>query len=184
MIYAWDFDNGNTSDEQNPPAQTYNDERSHTVTLTVRNAEGCEVTTTQIINIGSPTVDFNIADTICGGAAINIENLSSDGNYLWNFGTNATPQTSTQRNPAVTFNTTGNHDITLTVTDSSPAACSNTLTRTIFSDIIQADFTVDPFFSCDLPQEFTFNLNDPAVDSVVWEFPMNMTSTDLSLIHI
>ena len=106
--------------------------------------------------------------------------MSSDGNYLWNFGPNATPQTSTQRNPAVTFNTTGNHDITLTVTDSSPAACSNTLTRTIFSDIIQADFTVDPFFSCDLPQEFTFNLNDPAVDSVVWEFPMNMTSTDLT----
>lgn len=48
--FEWDFDNGETSDEENPEAITYLDWGNFTVTLTVTDQYGCTAEISQLIN--------------------------------------------------------------------------------------------------------------------------------------
>ena len=177
LMYAWDLGNGNTSTDRNPPAQTYTADGAYPVVLTVTDPDGCAVMFTQIVNIGNPLVDFNIEDTICSGVQIPMENTSSVGTYLWDFGAGANPMSSTERNPTVIFFEKQNYDITLTVRD--PDGCESTITKTVHVDMVFGDFVTDPAFSCNLPQDFTFTVTDPSAVSVIWTYPDMSQSTDL-----
>lgn len=103
LSYSWDLGNGDMSTDKNPPAQTYTADGAYPVVLTVTDPDGCAVMFTQIVNIGSPLVDFNIEDTLCSGIQITMDNISSTGSYLWDFGAGANPMSSTERNPTVIF---------------------------------------------------------------------------------
>jgi len=177
LVYSWDFGNGNFSTDRNPPAQNYTQEGAFPITLTVTDTEGCSSTVTDIVNIGSPLVGFNILDTLCSGEPIILDNTSSNGSYLWNFGAGADPMTSTARNPTVTFFNQQNYNISLTVTD--PGGCSNDTTITVYVDMIFADFVSDPVFSCDLPQDFTYTPTATNIDSAIWTFNDMSQSMDM-----
>ena len=165
LVYAWDLGNGNTSSDRTPPAQTYTQDGAYPVSLTVTDADGCSSTSSTIVNIGSPLVSFNINDTICSGETTMV-NTSSNGTYFWNFGLQAIPSTSTERNPVVRFNNKQDYNITLTVTD--PDGCSSDTTIMVHVDMVFADFTSDPTFACQLPATFTYTPSDPTIDSLIW----------------
>ncbi len=177
LTYSWDLGNGATSTLENPPAQTYTQEGSYNVILSATDPDGCVSTFTQIVNIGSPLVGFNILDTLCSGEAILMDNTSSNGSYLWNFGAGANPMTSTDRNPVVEFFNQQNYNISLTVTD--PDGCSNDTTITVFVDMVFANFVSDPVYSCNLPQEFTYTPNATNIDSTIWTFNDMSQSNDM-----
>lgn len=177
LTYAWDFGNGNTSSDRTPPVQTYTQEGAYPVTLTVTDTEGCSVVASDIVNIGSPLVGFNIADTICSGIAVLMDNTSSNGDYLWNFGAGANPMTSTDRNPVVEFFNEQNYNISLTVTD--PDGCSNDTTITVYVDMVFANFVSDPVYSCNVPQEFTYTPTDTNIDSTIWTYNDASQSMDM-----
>lgn len=177
LMYAWDLGNGNTSTARNPPAQTYTADGAYPVVLTVTDPDGCAVMFTQIVNIGNPLVDFNVEDTICSGIQITMDNTSSVGTYLWDFGAGADPMSSTERNPDVLFNNKQDYTISLTVTD--PDGCESTTTKTVHVDMVFGDFVTDPAFSCNLPQDFTFTVTDPSALNVIWTYPDMSQSTDL-----
>jgi PKD repeat protein len=58
------------------------------------------------------------ATVICVGQTVTFTNTSNNAtSYTWNFGAGATPATSTDANPTVTFNTLGTYTATLTATN-------------------------------------------------------------------
>lgn len=76
-----------------------------------------------------PTANFIAPPKVCVNAQTQISNTSVGGiTFSWNFGTGASPATSTAVNPSVTWSSAGVKTITLTATNSSG---SNTISKTV-----------------------------------------------------
>ncbi len=122
------------------PTLTFNAPGTYTVRLTVANS--CTTSTLErIVQIRSrATGTISSAPEVCQGSPITFtstiqENNSTVTAYNWNFGADATPQTSTSFNPgAVTYSTSGPKTITLNLTNA--CGVSSSITRAI---------TVNPF---------------------------------------
>ncbi len=132
--YAWDFGNNAVpalSTAQNPTGIIYTTPGTKTVTLTVTNQYGCSNTTTQNITINAkPVANFSTTAPQCTGLPVNFTNTGTPGiNYSWNFGSGASPATSTVENPTnVVYSTAGTKNITLIVNNGS---CSDTMYQTL-----------------------------------------------------
>ncbi len=144
--YSWDFGNGNTSNLQNPPTQTYG-EGNFDVTLSATSPSGCVYTTEIQVSGGSPEATINMPDTLCINTPFSIENNNSPLFYIWNFGPNATPQFVSGASPTVTFDQEGWETVILTVT-SLDQFCSAEFTKDIYIEEAIADFTTEPSFAC------------------------------------
>ena len=76
-----------------------------------------------------PTANFIAPPKVCINAQTQISNTSVGGtSFSWNFGSGASPATSTAINPTVRWNSVGTKTITLTATNSSG---TNTITKTL-----------------------------------------------------
>lgn len=121
LTYFWDFDDGNTSIDQNP-RHTFTAEGEYkifTTTLTVSNTKG-ENTTSRNVNVGGPA-DTTVAFTAIprsGTVPLMVSFLDQStanpdvSTYLWDFGDG----TSSERNPAHQYSTSGTYDVSLMVT--------------------------------------------------------------------
>ncbi|TNE57549.1 MAG: PKD domain-containing protein [Bacteroidetes bacterium] len=174
LTYTWDLGNGNTSNLVDPPAQTYTQIGVFTVVLTATDAVGCSASTTQNVNIGKPLADFSIADTICLGSPVTFQNASDPGIFNWSFGPNASPQTSAIPNPEVTFNAPGLQTVTLTVTTG--VNCSSTVSKQVYVEEANANFTVTPVYSCDDPTVFNLNATSGTTSEWEWTFSDGTTA--------
>ena len=180
LTFGWDLGNGNTFIGQNPPEQTYTDDGDYPVTLTARNEDGCVVTQTKRVGIGSPIADFVIPDTVCVGAPITISNQSSAGSYVW---TIAGLPTLTDANPEVTFPSEGNYEIVLNVS-AQGGQCTAEARKTVFADFVNATFVADPIYACSEPMSVAFTPNNPETGAMYsWDFGDDSTSTDVNPIH-
>ncbi len=95
--WQWNFGNGQSSNQQNPPTQTYS-EGVYDVSLTISTANGCSITldSLELIQVGiPPNVLFTVGpDTICARQTLDFVNLSSvsvpstsdDFEYEWYIG--------------------------------------------------------------------------------------------------
>lgn len=118
LSWNWDFDNGNTSMAQNPPTQSYNTPGQYDVTLTVINANMCQHTATQPINVfESPIVDFT-GSNVCEGepAQFTDNSILSPGDVVqewnWDFGDGSIDSI---QNPIHTYASSGTFWVTLEV---------------------------------------------------------------------
>ena len=132
--YAWDFGLGATpsgSAAENPGGIVYSSSGSKTVSLTV-SGSGCNQTSTQTIVISStPVASFISNAPQCTGLPVNFSNTgtSSGVTWSWNFGSGATPDTSTLQNPTgIIYSTSGLTGTTLTITDTS-SGCTATASQ-------------------------------------------------------
>lgn len=103
-------------------------QRSSLVTTSNATATGINNTPP---NVCAPKADFNPSDKIlvCAGGTVNFDDISWNGHptsWNWSF-PGGTPSTSTDSMPAITYNTPGVYDVTLTAANGSG---SNTMTRT------------------------------------------------------
>jgi len=124
--WSWDFGDGETSTEQNPPIYNYDTVGTYTVTLIVTDNDGnasepyrmdIEVTYTYV----PPTADFayepmvnisvNETITFTDNSTIGDANITSS---YWDFGDDTN---STEQNPEHMFEAAGTYTVTLTVTD-------------------------------------------------------------------
>ncbi len=127
-ITAWDWDFGdpgsgpaNTSTLTNP-AHTFANPGSYTVTLTVTEASGCQVSVSKTVTVlDPPTVNFTLPTLSCEGTALLFtENASADAtSFAWNFGDpgSGAANASTQANAAHVFGAAGNYTVTLTASN-------------------------------------------------------------------
>ena len=120
--YAWDFGDGNGSNEINPE-HSYAESGTYTVILTASNACGDFTFSQEITVLIAPTAAFEY-DPAQGCAALTVQfNSTSLGlveEYLWTF-EGGTPATSTEANPVVVFNTPGLFDVSLEVSNAAGA---------------------------------------------------------------
>ena len=171
--YEWDFGNGETSTEEDPQV-TYNNAGDFTVELRVRNASGCENTTTQSIQIFEQVVD-SIHSTDA------IENLPFDLGIDWNNDFDSTQNLSfswdingdIQTTDTATYTLTqGNYTVNLEVTTD-----NNCLFNAQRSIEIKASESPIPDFN--LPSEICleeqFELENTSVNiaNVEWDFCIN-----------
>ncbi|MDD2636547.1 MAG: PKD domain-containing protein [Bacteroidales bacterium] len=134
--YSWDFGTGavpQISTAENPIGIQYISSGVKTVSLSVNNSY-CSNNTTQTIEVfQSPEADFTSNAPVCAGLDVNFLNTgtTSDCTFAWDFGTDASPATSTDESPTgISYATSGNKMITLQVTDNI-TSCTNQISKTI-----------------------------------------------------
>jgi PKD repeat protein len=117
--YSWVFGDGNTSNNPNL-THTYLNDGVYNVTLTTTNNCGTSTKVKTVTITTPPTANFTL-NTVSGCApfvtSITNTSSSSAATYLWTF-TGATPSTSTDKEPIVTYNNGGVFSIKLKVTNS------------------------------------------------------------------
>ena len=134
--YTWDFGAAagpQTSTAENPIGITYNTSGTKDISLTINDAY-CSNSLTQSIDVyETPEADFTSTAPECTGLSVDFTNTgSSTGmNFSWDFGTDATPATSTSENPAgIVYSSAGTKTITLLVTNTS-TGCTDEIQKTI-----------------------------------------------------
>lgn len=184
--WAWDFGDGNTSNQQNP-THIYQTPGIYTVTLTVTDANGCTATQTRpaYVQVIGPDVNFG-ADTLagCNPFTVNFTDSTVFGapitSWTWDFGDG---NTSNLQNPTHTYTTTGNFNVSLTVTDID--GCSRTLTFNNYILVTEpvAGFTVQDTIAC---QGFGIQFTDTSSGvglSYLWDFGDGNSSTQANPSH-
>jgi len=192
ITYEWDFKDGNTANTANP-SHTYDEIGSFEAVLLVTDAEGLSTTDTVTINVNEeanegPVAIIN-ADKISGEFPLEVKfngNSSTDDNgivsYAWNFKDGGS---SANANPTYTFNTAGNFDVELTVTDENELTDIASLTITVTqpqspNEAPVAVASANPT-SGDAPLHVNFqgtaSTDEKAITSYLWDFGNNDTSS-------
>lgn len=127
--WSWDFGDGNTSTAQHPTHTYSTPPNVYTVTLTVSNADGCEVTVSKTVNLtGAPTPAISATpNPVCVGEPVSFSGTGSGIiSWLWDFDDGAT---NGGQHPSHTYLAAGTYEVTLTA--SSADGCEGTATQTI-----------------------------------------------------
>lgn len=176
--WFWDFGDGSTSVLQNPN-HAYNTAGTYTVSLKTTNNNGCSnsLIINDFISVFAPLLPVFTSNT--GSGCLPVEasftNHSPNTiNWLWNFGDGTT---STDENPSHTYPSSGNYNISLTITNEN--YCTYTKTAANFISIAGnavSSFSLNNTNTCaPINIQFT-NLSTNAV-SQLWEFGDGATST-------
>jgi len=81
--WAWDFDNGQTSTLQTPPAQIYNKAGHYVIQLTATNSSNCSTTdSADLFIFPIPNVSAGLDTTICLGQSVML-NATGAAGYQW-----------------------------------------------------------------------------------------------------
>ncbi len=112
FTYTWDFGSGampSTSTSPNPPAVYYSSPGTKTITLTVTNGSITIVYTQTIVIDNPPSSNFVTTAPQCEGAGVDFQSIGSvNATYSWDFGSGASPATSTDKDPTgVVYSTPG-----------------------------------------------------------------------------
>lgn len=185
--WNWDFGDGNTSIEQNP-IHTFDDPGSYTVTLTVPDNNGCEISVSQVIDwFPTPLIEVNLdQDEGCQELTVSFENntFPLEGYATdWDFGDG---NTDTDQEPVYTYLYAGTYDVTLVVT--SPTGCQET---EFYPALIRVDSVPAVGF---LPNDGTcidgvvefMDLTPPNGGDIIswnWDFGDGNTSTEQNPMH-
>ncbi len=184
--WAWDFGNGQLSDQKNPTA-IYTVPGVYTVRLTVRNSSGVDgVTRTDYITVfPSARIDFRASTTVsCAPAVIQFENgvtIQGTGNvssYEWDFGDGTT---SNDPNPQKTYTTLGFFTVSLRVTTDNGCVVNSTRQRFIrILGGVTPNFDFKNLDACSTPIGVIFDNQStgPGNLSYNWSFGNGDGSTD------
>jgi len=190
--YSWDFgvvgSSTDVSTLQNP-SYTFPSDGNYTVTLIGKSTGDCIDTIKRVLDVNQLlTVNFTNNDSLCvSGNEFNfVGDVSGPSNttYSWNFGSQASPQTSSALTVfPVVFSAAGNIPVTLTAQFDN---CVKSLTKSVFLfKAPQIDFSVEPGPFC-IPSDVQFtNLSTADTPmSFTWDFGDNSTSTETNPSHL
>lgn len=186
VSWLWDFGDGSTS-TQVSPSHTYTNPGVYTITLLVRDANGCsdELSIDDMITItNAPDAQFTAnPNNACFAPQTISFNNTSTGNgltYAWDFGDGST---STDSDPTHTYTSTGAYTVSLTITNN--IGCTDVLTIPNYINIFdfEADFNASSFNACENePIQFT-DASSPSPWFWQWDFGDGNTSNFQSPIH-
>lgn len=182
-VFVWSFGDGNVSSQTNP-SYTYSipagmNNVSYTVSLFAINNNGCwdTIVKTGLIKLAKraiPKIYQTTSLTGCEPHSIDFFGDSSEftSSWSWDFGPNATPSTSTLRNPVVSF-LPGIHTVKMVVTN--PFGCADSLTLNNAVEVYvkpTADFVVDKYKTCfgDSYQFASISNSNVPITSYYWDF--------------
>jgi gliding motility-associated-like protein len=188
--YQWEFGNGNTSALKDPGA-VYREEKTYTVTLTVKDGTQQSSKTGTITVYKKPEADFSVSIAKgCLPLPVTFTATATPGDgtirsYDWDFGDGSTLQTTIAQAPH-TFNQVQHAGASLTVTNS--FGCFQTISKTKVVDVKEAltpDFAVNKRFLCRETDsvQLTNYSNGPGTLTYLWEFGDGKTSTNKNPVH-
>jgi len=194
--WTWDFGDGTIESidfPANPDTEhTFANSGTYTVTLTITASDSCSTVTTQTLVIEpAPTANFEY-DNACEDSPVQFTDLSQTGGtgaisaWAWDFGDPITNGNNFANvpNPVHTFSSTGNFQVSLTVTTAN--GCSTTLVQTVTIHPAPAvDFYTDAHCA-NSPVQFhpAPSVNIANVTGWLWDFGDGFTSTAQSPAHI
>jgi len=184
--WAWDFGDGQTSSEQDPPLHLYNVDGTYTVSLTVKNIFGKDtMVKTGLITVQKgPQVDFKADRTRAGvDQWIHFTDLSTSNptDWKWDFGDGTS---GTGQNPDHVYHQPGSYDVTLIASD---VFSTTSHTKKDYITVVntpQADFMADKTKGI---TPFTVKFTDISTGNPTgwkWDFGDDATSTDKNPTHI
>ncbi len=182
VSWFWDFGNGETSTLQNP-STTYTGKGRFTVSLTVTDDNGSEMTEikTDLITLQSAYFTLNPPN----GCAVPHTVFFTDQSILpdtwfWDFGDG---NTSTAQNPIHTYTSIGDFTVTLTTRDTI-FGCTSIETNAVSVRIMDAEFSGTPSFGCG---PLTVNFTDESTGGAtgwLWDFGDGNISTAQNPSHV
>jgi PKD repeat protein len=177
ISWFWDFDDGNTSTDQNP-TNIYTNTGTFDVALTVNTANCSNSDTITVTVEPIPNAAMTPDTTVgCTPLAVNFMNTSTGAiNYFWDFGDGST---STLPNPSHNFVNSGTTDTTFTVifVASTAFGCTDTVFQNItVYPAATAAFTHNGFPGC-APLVVNFTNNSTGGTGFVWDFGDSNGST-------
>ncbi len=149
--YEWNFGDGSPLNTSPNPTHIYNLAGLFDVSLTVRDAYGCETTVfmDEYIRITEPEALYSVTegDVVCFGTPAHFVNQTTY-NCSWDFGDGST---STQNTPTHIYSTEG--FVTVTFTVDPGGSCEASTTFQLEVERVIASFTTSPtnLFSCTTP---------------------------------
>jgi len=167
--WFWDFGDGNSSTEKNP-LHHYESPGVFDVKLIAEYSSGCTDTVLmeQYIEVFSYNADFKLVDTLdskCVPVQVSFQNLSVGAvSYFWDFGDG---NISTVRNPVHLYDSLGNFDVTLVITNE--LGCQDTLRKEQLVSVSgpETKFEIESKVVC-LPN--TANFTDVSANAVKWKW--------------
>ncbi|MDI3322250.1 PKD domain-containing protein [Pinibacter sp. MAH-24] len=180
MTYFWDFGDGSTDTRKNPPAHTYTQVKSYTVTLVAKSDQGCVDTlvgNNQINIVNTVTSDFSYINGACSGTSTTLTNTSTPQPFtaVWDFG-DGTPSSSGTVNVAHVFANSGTFNVKLV---NNFGNCIDSVTKPVA--IVagsSAGFFSPDTLSCKAPFDVTFtDTTKGNPNKWSWNFGDGQTST-------
>jgi gliding motility-associated-like protein len=183
ITQAWDFGDGTTSTDQDPPPHTYSSAGTYTITLEVTNALGCTHTATQVVEVfDPPTVAIQVQNLCFGEVAQFTPVITTATNnpvtgWLWDLGDGTT---STDEFPTHQYLAAGPHIVSLTVTG---VYCGNSGTQWVNVQprpeaIIQPDLVL----GCS-PMTVTFGNASSNASIYAWDMGDGTSYTSSTVVH-
>ncbi|MDD5143753.1 PKD domain-containing protein [Methanoregula sp.] len=187
--WHWDFGDGVTSDEQNPP-HTYSYGGVYSVNLTITNSNGMNtLIKTKYISVYSPPTAAFTATPVSGKSPLSVsftdQSTGAPTSWYWEFGDGTT---STEQNPVHIFTASGSSTTTYTVNlTATNSVGTNTTSKTDYitpySTAPVISFTASPRVGVVFQ---TIQFNDISIHSPtawLWDFGDGTTSTDQNPTH-
>ncbi len=184
FTYIWNYDNGTIDTNYTGSVITYTNSGSSPTTfnptLHIISDKNCRDSFSVAINVAPDVVAAFVPDTtkICDGGFVNFTNNSTLGaTYQWNFGSNASPSTSSLFDPSpVNFTGVDTHTVSLIVNF---YGCSDTDSVQIITNFTPtANFTLNPSSGCtplDV-QIVNTSINDPTF-TYYWNYDNGILDT-------
>ncbi len=173
ISYFWEFGDGTTDTTANP-LHTYSQPGTYTVTAQITSVNGCMSSLSTTVTLGHQNPIIVSSSKNCTGDTIQFSlNSAAFASAIWDFGDG---NTSTQLMPSHIYNTVGNYQVTVILTDT--AACVDTF---YFSPVKVGDpqpsfYEQDPVTGC-VTLKVKFINTSTGANSYLWDFGIGTTST-------
>lgn len=177
--YFWDFGDGYTSTETNPE-HTYAKDGTYVVKLEATNACGVSESIQVIVLVTAPVAGFT-ADTLWGCAPLQVhftdQSSPNTTNWKWSL-PGATPDSSTVKNPVVTYADSGTYQVMLVASNNFG---TDTILKQAYISVIRRP---DTAFVHSVHIDSLFVRYEGLVDSVYWDFGDSTGSKLLEAGHL
>ncbi|HFC01020.1 MAG TPA: PKD domain-containing protein, partial [Phaeodactylibacter sp.] len=176
VAWEWSVNNIPFSNSENPPNYIGNDSNFPiTMSLTVTNEVGCQITYEQVID--PINAAFFVPEISCDGLEVTFDNQGSGPqNYMWFFNDPNNPgATSSEFEPTYTYSDTGTYTVML-VAGINSFTCTDTAyaSFSLYEPSLTANFNSN-LLSCEdlIEFELTNLSNDTVFNLVAWEWTIN-----------
>jgi PKD repeat protein len=183
VSYLWDFGDGSTDTQADPPPHTYATVGTYVITLTAYNNQNCSDIATDTVHVYSVPQPVIGAQNVCESDSAHFADLTitEPGNpvvqWSWDFGDGTTD---TLQGPAHLYPAGGNYTVTLNVTT---PYCSGSTTSVINVEPKPiASVTADPMTGCS-PLNVSFTNTSTGATNYIWQFGDGGVSNNTSPLH-
>lgn len=183
--WYWELSDGNPPATVQNPSATYNTPGNKAITLVATSFDGCASDTLyrDIRIYDRPVVDFNFIDSVCLGSTINFNGTvtsSMDPIVSWNWTFDGTNNANSQ-NTSYTFNTPGQHTVTLQASTTGANSCQSIIIQKPVFIVDKPRAAVKKFVGCQAVstslQDSSYTLDGLPVTAWWWDLGNGQFST-------